>query len=52
MQPSLASGYLRDQPGQIDLSSLKCEYWLGIFVNLLTQRKEYQIGTTREFLGI
>jgi hypothetical protein len=26
MQPSLASGYLRDQPGQIDLSSLKCEY--------------------------
>jgi predicted Zn-dependent protease len=26
MQPNLASGYLRDEPGQIDLASLKCEY--------------------------
>jgi predicted Zn-dependent protease len=26
MQVNLANGYLREQPGQIDLASLKCEY--------------------------
>ncbi len=26
MKTSLLSGYVRDEPGQIDLSSLKCEY--------------------------